>query len=74
MDVHAASIEVVRMMDGAKPQPLQPFKPADALAWGQEQKADGRWQNGVANGDQRPRIDQAPSRKGAFPGRLPWPF
>jgi len=33
MDVHAASIVVVRMLDGAKPQPPQTFKPADFLAW-----------------------------------------
>jgi hypothetical protein len=39
MDVHAASIVVIRMMDGAKPQPPQAFKPADFLAWAQKQKA-----------------------------------
>jgi hypothetical protein len=33
MDVHAASTAVVLMMDGAKPQPPQTFKPADFLAW-----------------------------------------
>ena len=33
LDVHAASIVVGRMMDGAKPQPPQTFKPADFLAW-----------------------------------------
>ena len=33
LDVHAASIVVVRMIDGAKPQPPQTFKPADSLAW-----------------------------------------
>ena len=31
MDVHAASIVVGRMIDGAKPQPPQTFKPADFL-------------------------------------------
>ena len=31
LDVHAASIVVVRMVDGAKPQPPQSFKPADFL-------------------------------------------
>jgi hypothetical protein len=31
MDVHGTSIEVVRMMDGAKPQSLQAFKPADSF-------------------------------------------
>jgi hypothetical protein len=31
LDVHAASMVVVRMIDGAKPQPPQTFKPAD---WG----------------------------------------
>jgi hypothetical protein len=35
--VHAASIVVVRMMDGAKPQPPQTFKPADFLAWAKKQ-------------------------------------
>jgi hypothetical protein len=37
MDVHAASMVVVRMIDGAKPQPPQTFKPADFLAWVQKQ-------------------------------------
>ena|ERR1039458_7453907 len=31
MDVHAASIVAVRMVDGAKPRPPQAFKPADFL-------------------------------------------
>jgi transposase len=39
MDVHAASIVVVRMVDGAKPQPPQTFKPADFLAWAKKQVA-----------------------------------
>jgi transposase len=39
LDVHAASIVVVRMVDGAKPQPPQSFKPADFLAWASKQKA-----------------------------------
>ena len=33
MDVHAASIVVVRMIDGAKLQPPQVFKRADFLEW-----------------------------------------
>ncbi len=33
MDVHAASIVVVRMLDGAKPQPAQIFKPMEFLPW-----------------------------------------
>ena len=37
--VHAASIVVVRMVDGAKPQPPQGFKPADFLEWARKQKA-----------------------------------
>jgi hypothetical protein len=37
MDIHAASMVVVRMMDGAKPQPPQTFKPADLLASVQKQ-------------------------------------
>ena len=37
MDVHAASIVVGRMIDGAKPQPPQTFKPADFLAWAKKQ-------------------------------------
>ena len=37
LDVHAASIVVVRMIDGAKPQPPQTFKPADFLAWAKKQ-------------------------------------
>jgi hypothetical protein len=32
LDVHAASIVVGRMIDGAKPQPPQTFKPAAFLA------------------------------------------
>jgi hypothetical protein len=32
MDVHADSIVVVRMAEGAKPQAPQTFKPADSLA------------------------------------------
>lgn len=39
LDVHAASVVVVRMMDGAKPQPPQSFKPADFLAWAKKQVA-----------------------------------
>ena len=39
LDVHAASIVVVRMVDGAKPQPPQVFKPADFLVWVRKQKA-----------------------------------
>ena len=39
LDVHAASIVVGRMMDGAKPQPPQTFKPADFLAWVKKQVA-----------------------------------
>jgi hypothetical protein len=31
MDVHPASIVVVRMVDGAKPQPPQTFKPTASL-------------------------------------------
>jgi transposase len=33
LDVHAASIVAVRMLDGAKRQPPQTFKPAVFLAW-----------------------------------------
>ena len=39
MDVHAASIVVVRMLDGAKPQPPQTFKPAEFLVWVKKQVA-----------------------------------
>ena len=39
MDVHAASIVVGRMIDGAKPQPPQTFKPADFLEWAKKQVA-----------------------------------
>ena len=39
LDVHAASIVVGRMVDGAKPQPPQRFKPADFLEWARKQKA-----------------------------------
>ena len=39
LDVHAASIVVVRMLDGAKPQPPQTFKPAAFLTWVQKQQA-----------------------------------
>jgi len=42
MDVHAASIAVVRMTDGAKPQPPQTFKPADFLAWVQKQQSQAK--------------------------------
>jgi len=34
LDVHAASIVAVRMVDGAKPQPPQGFKPAEFLGMG----------------------------------------
>jgi transposase len=39
LDVHAASIVVVRMVEGAKPQPPQRFKPADFLVWARKQVA-----------------------------------
>ena len=39
LDVHAASIVVSRMLEGARPQPPQTFKPADFLAWAQKQVA-----------------------------------
>jgi len=39
LDVHAASIVVGRMIDGAKPQPPQTFKPADFLVWASKQVA-----------------------------------
>jgi hypothetical protein len=42
LDVHAATIVVVRMLDGAKLQPPQTMKPADFLAWVQKQKAHAR--------------------------------
>jgi len=37
LDVHAASIVAVCMIDGAKPQPPQTLKPADFLAWAKKQ-------------------------------------
>ena len=39
LDVHAASIVAVRMLDGAKPQPPQTFTPAAFLAWVKKQQA-----------------------------------
>jgi transposase len=39
LDVHAATIVVVRMIDGAKPQPAQTFAPKAFLAWVQKQQA-----------------------------------
>lgn len=39
LDVHAASIVVGRMIDGANPQPPQTFKPADFLVWAKKQVA-----------------------------------
>ena len=39
LDVHAASIVVVRMVDGAKPQPPQRFKPDAFLEWIKKQQA-----------------------------------
>ena len=42
LDVHAASIVAVRMVDGAKPQPPQSFKPAAFLEWAGKQKALAR--------------------------------
>ena len=39
LDVHAASIVVSRMVDGAKPQPPQSFKPAAFLEWAKKQQA-----------------------------------
>jgi len=38
MVVDAASMVVVRMMNGAKPQPPQTFKLADRLAWAKKQQ------------------------------------
>lgn len=42
MDVHAASIVVVRMIDGAQPQPPQTFKPADFVVWVKKQQGLAR--------------------------------
>ena len=42
LDVHAATIVVARMVDGAKPQPPQTMKPAAFLAWVQQQKAQAQ--------------------------------
>ncbi len=39
LDVHAATVVVVRMLDGAKPQPPQTFKPAALLEWVKKQQA-----------------------------------
>ena len=39
MDVHAVRIVVGRIIDGAKAQPPQTFKPADFLAWAEKQVA-----------------------------------
>ncbi len=39
MDMHAASIVVVRMVEGAKPQPPQTFKPGAFLEWAENQVA-----------------------------------
>ena len=39
LDVHAASIVVARMVEGAKAQPPQTFQVADFLAWARKQKA-----------------------------------
>jgi hypothetical protein len=39
LDVHAATIVVVPMLDGAKPQPPQTMKPTEFPAWVQKQKA-----------------------------------
>jgi len=39
LDVHAASIVVVRMVEGAKPQPPQSFRSADFFAWARKQRA-----------------------------------
>lgn len=38
LDVHAASVVVVRMVDGAKPQPAQTFRPGAFLVWVQKQR------------------------------------
>jgi hypothetical protein len=42
MDVHAASIVAVRIIDGAKPQPPQRFKPAPFPGMGQEAEGPGQ--------------------------------
>ena len=47
LDVHAASIVAVRMVDGAKPQPPQSFKPADFLEWARKQKATNLLTSGM---------------------------
>ena len=39
MDVHAASIVMVSMIDGAKPPPPQTIKPAALLEWVKKQQA-----------------------------------
>jgi len=39
LDVHAATIVVVRMIDGAAPQPAQTFEPKAFLDWVQKQQA-----------------------------------
>jgi hypothetical protein len=42
MDVHAATIVVVRMIDGARPQSPQTMKPAVFLDWVQQQQAQAQ--------------------------------
>ena len=39
MDVHAASIVLVRMMDGAKPQPPRTVPPGPFLEWVKKEQA-----------------------------------
>ena len=42
LDVHAGDLMVVRMVDGAKPQPPQKMTPERFLDWAAKQKAQAR--------------------------------
>ena len=42
LDVHAATIVVVRMIDGARPQPPQTMSPAGFLQWIQQQQSQAQ--------------------------------
>ena len=63
LDVHAASIVVGRMIDGAKAQPPQTFKPGKFLAWAKKQVA-------LAKEVIRNLVFRAPACTGQYAGNL----
>ena len=63
LDVPAASIVVVRMLDEAKPPPPQTFKPDAFLAWVQKQRALAQEIVRLRNGNSTVRASPGRSRR-----------